>query len=391
VSLSVPAWIAPGQHDRSVSLTLGYGRRGLGTVADDAGFDVNPLRRADDSWFTRGEVSRGSGNYLLVSTQDYGLLDPDGAEGTPILNYEPRPIYREADVAGFIADPEFSKKGDMMAPERLKEPWARYDQAKEPTLSVPIMHGPHQWGMTVDLNSCIACNACVVACQAENNIPVVGKKEVSNGREMHWIRIDRYYTGPEDNPEAVVMPMLCQHCETAPCESVCPVAATAHSPEGLNDMAYNRCIGTRYCANNCPYKVRRFNFLHYNEHIPLTEQMQKNPDVTVRFRGVIEKCTYCVQRINAAKIEAHIDGRDKVRDGEVVVACQQVCPTQAITFGDITDPDSQVSALKYSSRNEEDYKKRGPSLRNYAVLQDLLTKPRTTYLARVRNPNPKLA
>jgi MoCo/4Fe-4S cofactor protein with predicted Tat translocation signal len=390
VSLSVPAWIAPGQHDRSVSLTLGYGRRGIGTVADGAGFDVNPLRRADDSWFTRGEVSRGAGNYLLVSTQDYGLLDPDGAEGTPILNYEERPIYREADVAGFKKDPEFSKKGDMMAPERLKEPWSRYDQESDPTLSVPIMHGPHQWGMTIDLNSCIACNACVVACQAENNIPVVGKKEVSNGREMHWIRIDRYYTGPQDNPEAVVMPMLCQHCETAPCESVCPVAATTHSPEGLNDMAYNRCIGTRYCANNCPYKVRRFNFLHYNEHIPPLEQMQKNPDVTIRFRGVIEKCTYCVQRINAAKIEAHIDGRDKVRDGEIVVACQQVCPTLAITFGDITDPNSQVSALKYASVTEA-YGERKQSLRNYAVLQDLLTKPRTTYLARVRNPNPKLA
>lgn len=390
VSISVPAWIAPGQHDRCISLALGYGRRGIGTVAEGAGFDVNPLRADEARWFTRGEVSRGSGNYLLVSTQDYGLLDPDGAKGTPILNYEPRPIYREATVAGFEKDPEFSKIGDMMPKERLKEPWASYDQETQPTLSVPILHGPHQWAMSIDLNSCISCNACVIACQAENNIPVVGKKEVSNGREMHWIRIDRYYTGAEDNPEAVVMPMLCQQCETAPCENVCPVAATAHSPEGLNDMAYNRCIGTRYCANNCPYKVRRFNFLHYNEFIPVTEQMQKNPDVTIRFRGVIEKCSYCVQRINGAKIEAHIDGRDKVRDGEVVVACEQVCPTQAIVFGDITDPTSRVSELKYSTRNE-DYREREQTSRDYAVLQDLLTKPRTTYLARVRNPNPKLA
>ncbi|PRP98309.1 Tetrathionate reductase subunit B precursor [Enhygromyxa salina] len=399
-SISVPAWIAPGQHDRTVSLNLGYGRHGIGPGADEVGFDVNPLRRDEARWFARGEVSRGSGNHLLVSTQDYGLLDPDGEEGTPILNYERRPIYREASVAGFKEDPNFSKKGDLMPKERLKEPWARYDPETQPTLSVPIFHGPHQWAMSVDLNSCISCNACVIACQAENNIPVVGKKEVSNGREMHWIRIDRYYTGPEDNPDAVVMPMLCQHCETAPCENVCPVAATAHSPEGLNDMAYNRCIGTRYCANNCPYKVRRFNFFNYNKRsvgdtrtgwgIPEIEQMQKNPDVTVRFRGVIEKCSYCVQRINAAKIEAHIDGRDKVRDGEVVTACEQVCPTQAITFGDLTDPESRVSQLKYSTRNE-DYREREQSPRDYAVLQDLLTKPRTTYLARVRNPNPKLA
>jgi Fe-S-cluster-containing dehydrogenase component len=399
-SLSVPAWIAPGQHDRTVSLTLGYGRRKLGTVAEGAGFDVNPLRTDLARWFSPGEVSRGSGNFLLVSTQDYGSQDPDGPDGTPILNFGPRPIVREASVDGFKKDPEFSKKGDLMPKERLKSPWSRYDPATDPTLAVPVLTGPHQWGMSIDLNSCISCNACVIACQAENNIPVVGKKEASNGREMHWIRIDRYYTGPEDNPEAVVMPMLCQHCETAPCENVCPVAATAHSPEGLNDMTYNRCIGTRYCANNCPYKVRRFNFFNYNRRRPRdtrtgwtmdpVSQMQKNPDVTIRFRGVIEKCSYCVQRIQHAKIEAHIDGRDKVRDGEIIVACQQVCPAEAIVFGDITDPDSAVSKLKYATR-QEDYQQRKQSQRDYAVLQDLLTIPRTTYLARVRNPNPKLA
>jgi Fe-S-cluster-containing dehydrogenase component len=399
-SISIPAWIAPGQHDRTVSITLGYGRRKLGTIADGCGFDAHPLRRGESEWFVRGEVSRGSGTYLLASTQDYGSLDPDGPEGTPIINFEERPIYREQDVEGFKKDPNFSKKGDLMPKERLREPWARHDPIEDPTLSVPILHGPHQWGMTIDLNSCIACNACVVACQAENNIAVVGKKECANAREMHWIRIDRYYRGAQDNPQAVVMPMLCQHCETAPCENVCPVAATAHSPEGLNDMAYNRCIGTRYCANNCPYKVRRFNFYNYNRRgvhdtttgwtMPDTLQMQKNPDVTVRFRGVIEKCSYCVQRIQHAKIEAKIDGRDKVYDGEVVTACEQVCPTQAITFGDITDPESRVSKLKYSDR-ADDYREREQSPRDYAVLQDLLTKPRTTYLARVRNPNPKLA
>jgi len=396
-SVEVPAWIAPGQHDRTVSLALGYGRKGLGAVAEGAGFDVNPLRPGEREWFVRGEVSRGAGSHDLVSTQDYGLLDPDGAEGTPIINFERRPIYREASVEGYKQDPEFSKRGDLMPKDRLKEPWARYNELSEyyserkvRELGVPIFQGPHQWAMSIDLNSCIACNACVVACQAENNIPVVGKDEVSNGREMHWMRIDRYYTGPEDNPDAVVMPMLCQHCETAPCENVCPVAATAHSPEGLNDMAYNRCIGTRYCANNCPYKVRRFNFLHYNEFIDEYEQMQKNPDVTVRFRGVIEKCSYCVQRINQAKIEAHVDGEDKVVDGAIVTACEQVCPTQAIVFGDISDPNSRVSKLKYAT-NQEDYREREQSNRDYAVLQDLLTKPRTTYLARVRNPNPKLA
>ncbi|MCA9682274.1 MAG: 4Fe-4S dicluster domain-containing protein [Myxococcales bacterium] len=390
-SIQVPAWIAPGQHDRTVSLTLGYGRQGLGTVAEGAGFAVGSLRQDEARWFFGGEVSRGSGHYDLVSTQDFGSLDPDGTEGTPIgINYESRPIYRETTVEGFKADPEFAKKGDLMPPERLVSPWSRYEPEKDPTLAVPVLTGPHQWGMSIDLNSCVSCNACVIACQAENNIAVVGKKESSNGREMHWIRIDRYYTGPEDNPEAVVMPMLCQHCETAPCENVCPVQATAHSPEGLNDMVYNRCIGTRYCANNCPYKVRRFNFYNYNRDLPITTQMAKNPDVTVRFRGVIEKCSYCVQRINAAKIEAHVDGRDKVRDGDIIVACQQVCPTQAITFGDISDPNSAVSKLKFSGR-DENYAKREPSTREYSVLADLNTHPRTTYLGRVRNPNPKLA
>ncbi|EDM75334.1 Fe-S-cluster-containing hydrogenase [Plesiocystis pacifica SIR-1] len=401
VSIQVPAWIAPGQHDRTVSLNLGYGREGIGLIAEGAGVDVNVLRTDERGWFAGGEVSRGSGTYELVSTQDFGYLDPDGEEGTPIgINYERRPLYRETTVKGFEEDPEFAKKGDLMPPERIKSPWSRYDPETHPTLAVPVLTGPHQWGMAVDLNTCTSCNACVIACQAENNIPVVGKKEAANGRELHWIRIDRYYVGDGDDPDAVVMPVACQHCETAPCENVCPVQATAHSPEGLNDMAYNRCIGTRYCANNCPYKVRRFNFFNFNrgrvndrvsmDDIPITEQMAKNPDVTVRFRGVIEKCSYCVQRINHAKIEAHVDGKDKVADGAVVTACEQVCPTQAITFGDLTDPNSRVSKLKYADANE-DYTKREPSKRNYQLLSDLNTVPRTSYLGRVRNPNPKLA
>ncbi len=398
--LEVPVWVAPGQHDKTVSLTLGYGRVGVGAVATGAGFDANKLRVDPSGWFVRGEVSRGSSNYPLVSTQDYGSLDPDNLglyddladqNGTPIgIDFGERPIYRSTTVAGFKKDPSFASKGDLMKPEQIKSPWSRFDSAQDPNLGVPVMVGPHHWGLTIDLNLCTACNACVIACQAENNIAIVGKKECSNGRELHWVRIDRYYVGGEDEPEAVVMPVACQHCETAPCENVCPVQATAHSPEGLNDMAYNRCIGTRYCANNCPYKVRRFNFFNFNEDLDPVVQLVKNPDVTVRFRGVIEKCSYCVQRINAAKIEAHIDGRDKVRDGEVITACQQVCPTRAITFGDISDPESAVSKTKYAD-NKPNYKERAAAKRNYGLLTDLNTVPRTSYLGRVRNPNPKLA
>jgi Fe-S-cluster-containing dehydrogenase component len=276
---------------------------------------------------------------------------------------EGRELVRAATLEEYRKHPDFAQ-GKEHAP------------GLEATLYPPFKYEGHAWGMVIDTSACIGCNACVVACQAENNIPVVGKTEVTRGREMHWLRVDRYYNGSADNPETFHQPVPCMHCENAPCEIVCPVAATAHSHEGLNDMVYNRCVGTRYCSNNCPYKVRRFNFFQYSDFETPSLKLGRNPNVTVRSRGVMEKCTYCVQRINAAKIAAEKEDRG-VRDGEIATACQAACPTQAIVFGDLNDAKSRVAGLKRE-------------LLNYGLLTELNTRPRTTYLAKVTNPNPEL-
>jgi molybdopterin-containing oxidoreductase family iron-sulfur binding subunit len=276
---------------------------------------------------------------------------------------EGRGMVRAVTRDAFVKDPHVVHEGQHVPPRTL-------------TLHPEYSYEGYKWGMAIDVNACIGCNACVVGCQAENNVPVVGKEQVLKGREMHWLRVDSYYRGSEENPETYFQPVPCMHCENAPCEVVCPVAATVHSHEGLNDMVYNRCVGTRYCSNNCPYKVRRFNYHLYQDWETPSLRLGRNPDVTVRSRGVMEKCTYCVQRINEAKIESEKAGR-RVRDGEIQSACQQACPTQAIVFGDLNDASSRVAQLQSAQRN-------------YSLLAELNTRPRTTYLAAVRNVNPEL-
>ncbi len=350
--IGIPAWIQPGHADGAISMALGYGRTRCGRVGDNVGHNAYRLRTVSNFHFGGGVSIRKTGEkYRLASAQEHHSM-------------EGRPLVREATLEEYRKEPDFAREARHEI--EAFSIFGDYDYSKG-----------NQWGMVIDLNACIGCNACAVACQAENNVPIVGKDQVARGREMHWIRLDRYYAGPEDNPEAVTQPMTCQQCERAPCESVCPVGATSHSPEGLNDMAYNRCVGTRYCSNNCPFKVRRFNFLDYHKGLTEVGKMAFNPDVTVRMRGVMEKCTYCVQRIEEKKIQALNEGRRPIRDGEITPACAQTCPAEAIVFGNINDPDSRVAKLKKQNRN-------------YTLLDQLNLKPRTSYLAKLRNPNPEL-
>ena len=419
-SVEGPVWIQPGLADGVVGLALGYGRKVVGRVGRNCGFDAFALFQTASRHLVAGaKVEKVFRKQYLGVTQEHGLM-------------EGRPVIREANLEQFKAKPEFAKNMDLDAHLPHFVPREDENDPKSPLKNIykhPYKQNPftkseiHQWGMVLDLASCTGCSACVIACQAENNIPIVGKAQVMRGREMHWMRIDRYYSHDPSldvtaetaaaDPQMAVQPMFCQHCESAPCESVCPANATVHDEEGLNVMAYNRCIGTRYCANNCPYKVRRFNFFDYNKretaygsgkgnfflnvedplyHGPLGTdrnsapeweiiKLVKNPDVTVRMRGVMEKCTFCVQRIEQAKIaqknKAKGSGDVRVPDGTIKTACQQACPAEAITFGNLLDPESAVSKLKQD-------------VRDYTVLGFLDNKPRVTYLARVRNPNPKM-
>ena len=347
-SVDAPVWIQPGHADGCVSVTLGYGRSALGEVANGVGFNAAILRSSMGAWSEKLTSARSTGaRHELASTQHHFSM-----EGRDLIQVETLTDYK--------TDPRKAREN-------------KPDPPPEENLYPPFEYKKYAWAMSIDLNTCVGCNACVMACQSENNIPVVGKDQVIKGREMHWIRVDRYFEGPPEDPAMHFQPVACMQCEDAPCEVVCPVGATVHTSEGLNDMVYNRCVGTRYCSNNCPYKVRRFNFLEYSDTTHPTLALQKNPDVTVRSRGVMEKCTYCVQRIESARIDAQKEMRPIV-DGEIVTACQAACPAEAIVFGDINDPKSRVSRLKALPRK-------------YGLLADLNTHPRTTYLAKVTNPS----
>jgi MoCo/4Fe-4S cofactor protein with predicted Tat translocation signal len=362
-SVTAPTWITPGHPDNVVTVHLGYGRTRAGHAGSGLGFNAYALRTADSPWYGSGvKVTKTGERFSLAVTQLHHLMENrDPVRVSTLEKHLENENHPKEKTEGHGEAHGESSYDDSMYP--------RYDYSKR----------DYAWGMAIDVSSCVGCNACVVACQSENNIPIVGKEQVQRSREMHWLRIDSYFGGDdENNPEGpYFQPVPCMHCEQAPCEPVCPVHATVHSAEGLNDMVYNRCVGTRYCANNCPYKVRHFNFLLYQDWNTPTYQLMRNPEVSIRSRGVMEKCTYCVQRIQWGKIEAEKEGRT-LADGEVVTACQSVCPTEAIVFGNINDPESHVSKLKAEQRN-------------YSLLADLNTQPRTTYLSALKNPNKELA
>jgi len=366
-SLQIPIFIQPGAAENTITIELGYGRTNSGTVATDVGFNANKLLGTNGltNWlYTGADIKKVSGNYKLVTAQTIYAFD----QGNKVDLPKNRGIIKEGTVEEYLKNPHFISEGEHQEME---------------SVNPPIDYSGLKWGMSIDLNKCLGCNDCVVACNVENNVPVVGKEQVDEGREMHWLRIDRYYAGTVDDPVVVNQPMLCQHCDQAPCENVCPVVATNHSDDGLNQMVYNRCVGTRYCSNNCPYKVRRFNFYNFRDHFrdgyqeePVFSLLQ-NPEVTVRSRGVMEKCTFCVQRISEARSDATSEGRE-IKGSDVTTACQDACGTNAIKFGDINDEQSEF----YNYRNHE---------LGYYVLDELNIKPNVTYLAKLRNTPPEEA
>ena len=352
-TLEVPVWIVPGQPKDTIGLQFGYGSD-ASPVEHKAGFNIYALRASDALWSSNQVSIKKTGRrYLLVTAQIQQSIDS-----------EERQIFRQGTFEEFGEHPDFVRRNSESPSETLFDPREfKYDG--------------YRWGMAIDLSACTGCNACVLACQSENNIPTVGKTEVSRGRIMHWIRVDSYFRGEPAQPEIYHQPVPCMHCENAPCELVCPVGATLHDKEGLNLQVYNRCVGTRYCSNNCPYKVRRFNFFQYADYKTPSLVPMRNPNVTVRWRGVMEKCTYCIQRISAARIESEKRG-EKIQDGRLQTACQQVCPARAIVFGDLSNAESAVSKMKMHPLN-------------FSMLGQLNTRPRTTYLAKLRNPNPLLS
>jgi MoCo/4Fe-4S cofactor protein with predicted Tat translocation signal len=360
--LDLPVWVQAGHPDNSVTVFLGYGRTRVGRVGNDQGFNTYTLRTSEAPWIATGaKVTKIAGKYTLASTQGYQTME---------VGDDIRRVVQTATLEEYRKEANFNE--DAPRDDEMLYNETRRQQA--------VNHEAYAWGMAIDMNACVGCNTCIIACQSENNIPIVGKEQVNRGRHMHWLRVDAYYQGDRDNPKAYFQPVPCMQCEEAPCELVCPVGATTHSTEGLNDMIYNRCVGTRYCSNNCPYKVRRFNFFLFQDWDTPQFKMARNPEVTVRSRGVMEKCTYCVQRITQHRIDAERT-EDQNEKNTIITslqtACQQACPANAIVFGNLNDPNSIVSRWKAKNRN-------------YALLADLNTRPRTTYLAEITNPNPEL-